>query len=580
MEVRDPVRVAPEPGFRPAAVGRARSALPEQVLALVDARRHWIYAAILALYLLGFNGQWRVERDSALYLTIGRNLATGQGYTYQGKPQHLAFPGLPLLFAGAAKLLHTERQSPDLALMLLLGLASLGLTYRLFLLHAGRPTAVLITAGLAATRLFYRYNFELLSDLPFLLGVMAFFVGYEAIFFNATPATTSGERLRGANGPPRRAAWYDWVLLSAGLAVAISMRPSMWILLLAIVLATAWTVLRTARRGSFNWKHLGFGALVIAAAALFFHFDPRRSGSASMGDYEDYLFDVKFTHLRQTLWQMVTVNVPELCEAALAKSLFGCPIGPGVNTLAALLIVAMGFWLLAYRTLWGLWVLLTIGTLLVFKPLDRYLLPVLPLLVFAWWRFLVWLHARLPAKWADVVFLALLIAGACTNLARLSEIVIEQRRIPFLAHYHDGRYISMYDVASLVRQHTHKRDVILVGPKVGRILTYVGHRTALKAADQVALDPSTTAVFALIGPSWDEEPRGKGQPRLDETVEAWVLGRGYRLGPQIGAAILHKPERFPWTLHRIEATSTPGAPTTPARLQHAAPARSTPSEDD
>ena len=78
--------------------------LPARLLSFADRNHRAIFLAIALIYLLSFNGQWRVERDSALYLTIGRNLAEGQGYTYHGVPHRLAFPGLPVLFAGTFKL--------------------------------------------------------------------------------------------------------------------------------------------------------------------------------------------------------------------------------------------------------------------------------------------------------------------------------------------------------------------------------------------------------------------------------------------------------------------------------------------
>jgi type VI protein secretion system component VasF len=69
---------------------------PDRVLAWADAHRRKLLAVVILLYALGFNGQWRMEPDSALYLTIGRNLAEGRGYTYHGAHHHLAYPGPPL----------------------------------------------------------------------------------------------------------------------------------------------------------------------------------------------------------------------------------------------------------------------------------------------------------------------------------------------------------------------------------------------------------------------------------------------------------------------------------------------------
>lgn len=519
------------------------SELPQQLLSMIDRHRGWLFVAIVVLYAIGFNGQWRIERDSALYLTIGRNIAHGYGYTYQGRHESMAYPGLPLLFAGANRLFRTDNVLPDLVVMFLLGFACLALNYRLFLLSAGRPTAVLMTIGLAASRLFYRYCFELLTDLPFLLGVLAFLVGYEAVLF---APFRSRDPARSEFGRP---AWFDWPLLVGGLVIAVMMRPAMWILVLAVMLATAWQIIRLLGRSRAVWRHLLLAALIIAAGAIFFFSDPRRGTSGVVSQYEYYLLE-KFSHPGQTFHDLFLVNLPELCESALAKALFGCPIGPGVNTLAAILVVALSCWLLWYRTLWGLFSLATIGSLLIFKPLDRYMLPVIPLLIFAWWNFLLWLHKRLPVRWADLALLALLVAGICTNMARLGQMVVEQRRVPFLLHYHDGRYVSLYAFGDLVRQYTKRHDQILVGPKVGRILSYVGHRTAQKATNEAAIDPSV-AVYALIGPSWDEDGRGKVSLHEDTMVPTWVAEHGCTLGPQIGPAIQNPPERCAWTLHRV-----------------------------
>jgi hypothetical protein len=505
--------------------------LPQRILTLVDAHRRTLFAFLLFLYVIGFNGQWRVERDSALYLSVGRNLAEGRGYTYQGQPQRLVFPGLPLIFAGTFKVFGADRLWPALVLMLLMGFATLGLTYRLFLLHAGRPTAVLMTVGLGATRLFYRYCFELLSDLPFLLGVMAFLAGYEAIF---------GDRRRKAH-------WSNWLLLFAGLLVAMATRPTMWALLLSIFVASAWLVIRSIRLESFSRMHVVLLVAVVAAAVAFPLFDLRRE-HAARPEYEDDLLRATSSHLPTLFKQAVTENIPQLCESTLAKALFGCPIGPGMNTLAAILVICLGIWLLRYRVLWGLWVLTTIAMLLVFKPLDRYLLPVLPLLVFAWWRWLVWLHGRLPHQWADVVFLGLLVGGGATNLARLGQMVVEQRRVPFLAHYHEGRYVSLYEVAKLVRHHTGATDRILVGAKEARVIGYVSRRDTFKLDDPAPPLTSSAKVFVLLGPAWNDS-RTSG--RAPEDVASWIERRQILLGPPLGVPIQHPPEKEPWRLYRV-----------------------------
>src|SRR5438477_1709427 len=183
----------------------------ERLLGWVDRHRYLLFIAVAALYALAFNGQWRVDADSALYLTIGRNLAQGHGYTYHGLPHSLAYPGMPWLFAGLFKLFGTETLLPADVLMLACAVATLALVYRLFLLHAGRPSAVLVTVALALSRTFVRYSFELLSDMPFLMGVTAFLVGYEALFYRRyDPDVRGGPEFQSESAPERaKPRWFD-----------------------------------------------------------------------------------------------------------------------------------------------------------------------------------------------------------------------------------------------------------------------------------------------------------------------------------------------------------------------------------
>ena len=55
--------------------------------------------AIGLLYFASINTHWLPSTDSALYLTIGRNLARGDGYTYQGQSAVATEPLVPLLLA-------------------------------------------------------------------------------------------------------------------------------------------------------------------------------------------------------------------------------------------------------------------------------------------------------------------------------------------------------------------------------------------------------------------------------------------------------------------------------------------------
>lgn len=514
--------------------------LSDRVLALADRHRRKLLVALVLIYLLGFNAQWRVEPDSALYLTVGRNLAEGHGYTFHGQPHHLAYPGLPLLFAGIFKLFGSRSLVPSLVVMLLLGAAALALTYRLFYLFAGRPTAVLLTFGLGISRLFYRYCFELLSDMPFLLGVMAFLAGFEAIFHGRRDPDPSDDR---ETHPAR---WVDWLFLVAGLGTAVAMRPSMWALLLATVLALAWS----STRGGFRWKQaLPLALAVLGAGIVFWKLDPRRGGRAAMGDYEDALVEFAIGHVGTLIHNLFFINVPKLFQVTLSQTLFGARLGPGLSDVAGAAVILVCATMLRDRPLWFLWVAMTFVMMLVaIEPLDRYFLETLPLMVFAWWRGIRWLNQRLPQlrfgrhrispRWADWIFAGLFVLGGTTNLLRVGAFVVEQRRPHFLNSYKEGRYASSNQVAQLLRDHVAPDGWVLGTPKFARILTFLSHRNVVGPREPVDLDPSRARVFVL-------------QP-IDELVRQRLDALPVRIGAQVGPNVESKFDPEPWRLRKVE----------------------------
>lgn len=535
MEVREVANYAkPSAVLQPSLEQPAR--LCDKVLAIIDRRRHVLFLAVFGTYLLGFNAQWRVERDSALYLSLASNLSKGLGYSYRGIPHHLAYPGLPLMFAGIFRLFHTQSVVPLLILMLLMGWAAMGLTYRLFLLHSGRPTAVMVTLALGMTRLFYRYTFELLSDMPFLVAVMAFLVGFESVLF---------ARRRDPQHQPR---WFDWVFLIGGLVMAMSMRPVMLVLLGAIVVSVIWSAL--AGEIPRIWAIVVTAAVVLVTVVFYWKLNIRH-GTTTVGGYEDYLLNHKFANLATLLHQVFRENIPSLFESAGAKALFGAPLFVGMNSLLSLVTFGLSFWLITERKLWGVWAGVTVLMLCLFKPLDRYFLPVIPLLVFAWWQLLVRLNHRLPNRWANKVFLALLLLGGMTNFLRLGQmIVFEQRRMPFIEHYRDGCYASITPVAKLLETQAGPRDWVLVEPKCARILTYESGRYALEKGDNIKLGPKQPA-FALEG-FFDESRSASGEMAHSSTLQTELEKRNLKLGRPVGDPIQGRQDYQPWILYRVE----------------------------
>jgi len=570
-----PIPGARRPGAAATSVpaeAPVRLSTPDRVLAWADSHRRKLLAVVILLYALGFNGQWRMEPDSALYLTIGRNLAEGRGYTYHGAHHHLAYPGLPWLFAATFKVFGVDTLLPAHVIILLCGAAALALTYRLFYLHAGRPTAVLMTVALALSRTFYRYCFELLSDVPFLVGVMAFLVGYEAIFFRRYDRDVR----EGTPDPRGKPSPWDWALLFGGLALAMVMRPTMWALLLAIVGAVAVSLLRGLFRRPLRKGRLAVGCALLAAAVaaggVFYSLDPRRTGPAeSTGDYEIAFLDALTRGMHGLLGKALHTNLPALLHPSASEAVLGVDAGHldvgrhavSMSALPSILVIAVGALLFRRRLLWGIWVAVTLLMMLLTVVHVRYFLQVLPVLLYACWLAVVWVYRRgataganaslgpvrtRSARWARRGVMVVAAAVVGLNLLRVGSLIAEQRRTPFVARYRDGKYAATPGVAAVLRAETPEGAWVLVPQKYGRILTYLSGRYAVEPGAATLLDPAEQPVYVV-------EP-------MDEAGKAWMDQKALADGPPVGERVTTRRGKE-WQVYRatrVEPQSTPSPP--------------------
>jgi hypothetical protein len=462
--------------------------LPGHLLAWVDRNRWLLWAVMVGFYLAAFNGQWRIQPDAALFLSIGRNLANGKGFTYLGQPNHLAYPGWPVLIAASFKLFGTRSLVPAHLLMLLMALGTVAATYRLFLIHAGRPTAVAISLGVGLTKAFFCYGFELWSDMPFAMGVMCALAGYEGM-------STNHDRPIETRRPLSKLR-LDLLFLIGGLLVAAAMRPTIWPLLAAMLLAG---VFRAVHRQSWKWATLALVAGLFAVVGICLMFGWIRPGSNSFGGvYEEYLVNRITGHGNDVATHSIAQNVRDLFSWAASDVLFQTRLGPICNSLLSVVVLGLGFGLFRYRVLWGLWFCLLLATILISQAtLDRYFLPVLPLLVFAWWELLVGLSRALPRQWANIVFLGLLGFGTLLNVTKVCGIIAQQREHPFLANYDQGRFDGIPEFAKKINDRVGDKAFILVKAPYGRVTAFLSDRFATSAANTSVSQLKNWHVFVV-----------------------------------------------------------------------------------
>ena len=447
----------------------------DSVLGAADRYRHVLLAATGLLYLLAFNGQWLIEPDSALYLTLARNIARGDGYVYHGLAHNVVYPGLPYSLAALFRLIPSQAIVGCDLLILICGWAALALTYRLMLLAYDRPTAVVVTVLTGLAHEYFRYCYEIMPEMPFLAGVMAVLAGHEALTLADRPAR-----------------WWDWAIFAAGVVIVINTRPMMMPLLGLWVVATAWNSGRL-RRGVATPVVLG----VVALMLIFFWYEPRHPFTTTTVSYERIAVR-EIVHLPGR-WRQVLTNLKDLLGKSAVRAVLGTPLEyPLLSGLFSAAILGAGIALGRVRPLWGMWVAATVAKLALFYSHDRYLVPVLPLLMFGWWRFMCRVSIRLPGLWGNGVFAILLAATVVPNIAETGVIVVQQHLQPFITHYRDGRLAGMAAMAGELDRRTGAGDLILAPPETSRALTFLSDRIVLEPGDPIA-PAAGERVFVLIG---------------------------------------------------------------------------------
>ncbi|MHC5006314.1 MAG: hypothetical protein ACYTGF_03030 [Planctomycetota bacterium] len=429
-----------------------RALASTRLLVWVDRWRLPLLVFVLLGYLAGFNGQWRMSNDSCSYLVIAGNIADGDGYTHpDGMQRHLA-PGLSYAIAATFRVFGTESLVPALALMWVASLSVLALNYWLFSLVGGRGVAVLMTFFLAVNVQFYEFAFRLLAEMPFLIGAMLLLVGYERI-----------HRRTGA------LAW-NIVLIGAGFLVMAAFRSVALVFAAALLITVAIELVRRRRYAALA----GSVVLLLATIAAIRWADPSLDHPFQLASDEQFLKARLVDHLSWTLAE-IGANAKRLITDALAEVLFGVDFGI-VATPLCLVALACTVTLIRFRLLWFVLIVTFICQWLLVMVTERYCLPIVPLLVFAWWRGTLWLELRMPGRWAAPVLTLMVALLVIPNAIRIGDLFIEQRTQPFVASYKDGKYDSPSRLAVWIRHNTEPDAMIIAPRQYGPLVGYLSRR--------------------------------------------------------------------------------------------------------
>src|SRR5688572_30739824 len=406
--------------------------------------RYYFFAFLAVLYLVSCNGQWRIGHDSSIYGGLAANIAAGKGYVFGEWASRQAYPGLPYLLAGIQKICGTDvnalRQGGALAFVgprldtnisilaiLAMALLTLVLTYRLIRMHYPTWVAVCITFGLGINSWFLQLAHSLLTDVPFLLGVVMALYGWELL----KRAQTNGQGAAAL------------ALVVPGLALAGSMRPMFWVLALAWTIVCAWALIRGDRRR----LHLVSLGVLLGVWATLIVFDPRhpRGFHPLSGGYERELLDL-LPDAHRTIGQ----RVYQALRDEMPVAFFGEQMSP-LSIPASLLALASCALLFRRHALWAWIVFITFAVTLVASAESRYYLMVVPMMLLGWLLMLAALARHMSRTWGVVILGLGLAIVTGNNLSADVGFVHEQRARPFLQKYEHGKYVPLLQMCDLIR---------------------------------------------------------------------------------------------------------------------------------
>jgi hypothetical protein len=231
---------------------------------------------------------------------------------------------------------------------------------------------------------------------------------------------------------------------------------------------------------------------------MFVLFDPRRSaGHGLAGGYEEYAIN-QLSQVRG-LRIIVAANIRALLDPLLAKTAFGMRLWPKwTNPVFGIAVAAAATALIAKRLLWGLWVILTLVTVILFVSDDRYLLPILPLMVLGWWNLVRAIDLRMPGRLGHAVVVFLLTVGIALNVIQVIGMIYHHRARPFLADYRDGKYEAFARIAPDVARETGPGDAVLCPEKSARMIAFLADRICFEEFEPY---PAAMHLFVIVDPA-------------------------------------------------------------------------------
>ena len=510
----------------------------------------WVVVALI--YLTGVTGQWWPSPDSALYLGLGRSLAEGHGYQFNGEVCNFIPPVLPGILAGLRWAFGESFWWPNL-FVALCGLAAFGMIFAALARMGDPRTALIVALATALSYVFYFNAHMVLTDVPF-----------AALFWASAYCAA---RLRHGSR------W--WALSMVLLAIlSVSVRAPGLILVIVLGIGLVLDGLASAGRRRRLWAGAGIlsGMGGVGAGLLVLG---RLAGRTTPLYARVVAAHVRIGlggHLRQLAEGLQ--RMPSVLAEFLTSQSGAVPLGilvGGLMVWGLIVLIRRRQWLIPTMVvLYPIALVLAVGSRSI-RP--RYLLAIQPVLLLAILEGL-WALVRLCGRRRGLGvsptrhFRTMLIAGGLIVLAngpRVFRNAFYHRWLSGTERYYrtvrDGQFEELFQVTGLLRSSGLRAGPAGVEADKVSILHYLSRRrtVALPSNDRItAADAEAIHTFAVAHPELTGFVLniGEGQTVFLETLKA-------RFGRTAGLIRVHSGKHY--QVYARSPAPVSGAPAAPSR---------------
>jgi len=431
--------------------------------------RGWARALVamgVLLYLGALSSKWFPCRDGAAYLLIGRNLAEGRGWVMNGTPAQWYSPGLPIFWSLVTRTWGEQYlvSSVFQVSMALLSCLAVWLAARRM---GGERLAALVALTLLFSHNVMRNTVVAQTDLAFL-----------ALF----SWTVAGLRLC-LDGK-------KWGLALAAASLSAGLFFRMPGCLAAPWLALGFVLEGARLRPAWRWGSLAVMVAAPAAVVAWYWSVRNDGGSGGYVRMASFLADLGPWDLLGRFGKSAALTPQGLLRLLLDMSL------PGLLFLPCAALAALGV-LHEARAGRHMMPLVCAGHVVsmnlvmgISGPSRRYLLPILPWMIYFTFLGLAMVAERLAARWERLtprrVILGaaalLILVGAARSMEDL--VRIHRSEGPWVEEAH---WPAVHDLCVWLRQNTAERDTVLARESV--VIAYWTRRPAIELSSQVASGP-------------------------------------------------------------------------------------------